>query len=388
MRSRPALILACSLSLVATQFFGAPALAAQPTSPVPGPHDDAKAAEAGQQARQRSNIAAAQVAGDGTTPVSYSVARVFATQYAPNTPGSVEVALPDKCAKFAALGNSWALRQYACPSGYAIGLDYRVVVATDNGRQAVLPLGDAGPWNADDNYWDFGPGAPRPRRLFTDLPPQLPESQAAFSNGYNTQPNCKTLGGAPSGRAGGADQFGRCVLNPAGIDLSVAAASALGLGPGQNAWVNVVFLWEQVRNNIVSVNSGKQLDVYNASTADGAPVVQWQNNGGRHQQWRFEAATATTFRIVSSNSGKVLDVYQGSSADGTPVVQWPWHGGPNQQWRFEPVGENQVRIVSVATGKVLDINGGSLDDGARLIQWTWHGGNNQRWQLNVVGTGS
>lgn len=329
---------------------------------------------------------AVQVA-DTAVPISLSTARVFATQYAPNTPGSVEVAVPDKCAKFAALRNTAALSQYGCPPSYALGLDYRVVVFADNGRSAVLPVKDVGPWNIDDNYWDFGPGAPRPRRLFADLPAGTPESQAAFYNGYNTSPNCNRLDGSPSGHAGGADQFGRCVLNPAGIDLSLAAAGALGLGAGQNGWVTVAYLWEPVRNTVTSVNSGKNIDVYQAQTSDGAPIIQWAPHGGANQQWRFEVVSGDVYRIVSVQSGKVLDVANRSTADGAQILQWPWNGGTNQQWRFEPVGENRFRIVSVATGKVLDVANASLSDGAPLIQWPWTGGANQLWRLNVVGTG-
>lgn len=177
-------------------------------------------------------------------PREFATYRVYATQYDPNTPGSVEVAVPDKCAKFAALKNQSVLNQFNCPGSYGLGLDYRVVVSRDNGRTATLPVKEVGPWNLDDNYW-AQPGSPRPRRTYGDLPRGTPESQAAFYNGYNTVPNCVSLEtGKPSGKAGGADQFGRCVLNPAGFDLSVEAAKQLGLGNLENGWVTVSFLWE------------------------------------------------------------------------------------------------------------------------------------------------
>jgi hypothetical protein len=155
---------------------------------------------------------------------------------------SVEVAIPDKCAKFAALGWSSTLSTQNCPSGYKLDLDWRVLVRRDSGERLKIPVRDVGPWNVDDNYWN-PPNGPRPRRAFADLPRGVPESQAAFYDGYNPVSNCKTLSGSPSGHPGPADQFGRCVLNPAGIDLSVAAASALGLGHLQNEWVDVTFLW-------------------------------------------------------------------------------------------------------------------------------------------------
>ena len=54
----------------------------------------------------------------------------------------------------------------------------------------------------------------------------LPQAQAAKENGHN----------------GGKDQFGRIVLNPAGIDLADGLFwDALGLT--DNAWVTVDYLW-------------------------------------------------------------------------------------------------------------------------------------------------
>ena len=356
-----------------------------------GPTDEAAAAEAGRQAGAPqgagvASIAALSANGGPLPPQQFTSARVFATQYNPNTPGSVEVALPDKCAKFAALRQASTLASQGCPPGYALGLDYRVVVTRDNGRYAVIPLKDSGPWNIDDNYWDFGPGNSRPRRFGAGLPAGVPEAQAAFANGYNWSNNCLDLNRQPTGRGGGTDQFGRCVLNPAGIDLSMAAVAQLGLGVGQNEWVTVTYLWEPIRNNIVSVHSGQLIDVAGLSTAPGGRVIQWPDNGGRNQQWRFEWLSPGTFRIVSVNSGQVLDVAGVSPADGAPVIRWPWNGGINQQWRFEPVGD-AFRIVSAFSDKVLDVAGESFDMGGILIQWPRNGGANQHWRLAPMGNG-
>ncbi len=144
--------------------------------------------------------------------------RVFATQY--EAFSDYEVAIPDKYIKFANL--DW---EHA--PGYS-GSNYRVDLEL-NGREVKgVKILDVGPWNIDDNYWNEAGAAVRPRRRFTDLPVGMPESQAAFFNDYN----------------GGKDQFGRAVLNPAGIDLSPDVAADLGLNYLQNAWIDVVYKWE------------------------------------------------------------------------------------------------------------------------------------------------
>ena len=387
MRIRTVLLAVIAVGLVAVSPLAGPAGSQSIDPPRPGPGDAARAAEAGRQARSGGTQLAA-LAHAGTAPQQYATLRVFATQYHPNTPGSVEVAVPDKCAKFAALRNQTVLNQFGCPQpGYQIGRDYRVLVIRDNGRREAIPVKEVGPWNIDDNYWDFGPGgSPRPRRLFQDLPYGRPESQAAFEQDYNFKP-CLNLDRTPSGRSDGADQFDRCVLNPAGIDLSVAAAAHLGLAPLQNEWVTAVFLWEPVRMTIASVNSNQNVDVAGVSVANGAPVIQWPPHGAANQQWRLESVAPDTYRIVAVHSGQVMDVEGASLADGARVIQWPWHGGTNQRWRFEEVGPGEYRLVSLRSWKVLDVAGASVANGAPLIQWPWHGGANQRWRLTIVGNG-
>src|SRR6185312_13134068 len=73
----------------------------------------------------------------------------------------------------------------------------RVCSVTD-GRCAYDPVWDVGPWNTHDDYWDSH------RAQWTGIRRGLPEAQAAYQDGYNH----------------GEDQFGRKVLNPAGIDLA------------------------------------------------------------------------------------------------------------------------------------------------------------------------
>src|SRR5438270_9431340 len=256
-RARP-LIFFSALVLLGAAISRLAASGSSPTIPMPGPHDPVAAARAGQLAGPAPAGAAPNAAGTrqfqaasipgpsgpGAQPqVPWATSRVFATRYDPNTAGSVEVAVPDKCVKFAALGDTGSLSNFHCGSGYPVGLDYRVLITRDNGQSMYIPVKDVGPWNIDDNYWDPADSSfPRPRRMFGDLARGTPESQAAYYNGSNTIANCKNLDGSLSGHAGGADQFDRCVLNPSAIDLSPAARAQLGMT--SNEWVTASFVWE------------------------------------------------------------------------------------------------------------------------------------------------
>lgn len=202
--------------------------------------------------------------------------RVYATQYYSNYGlDSVDVAVPDKYAKFASLG--WEYN-----SGYPAGADYSVNLGYAGNQLNNVQVKDCGPWNIDDNYWN-STGGPRPRRLFGGLATGLPEAQAAYFDDYN----------------GGQDQFGRTVSNPAGIDLSPAAGVQLGLGYLVSGWVTVTFNWEgyPVYGGIADKHA--QL-----GGAPGDPLnAEYDVPGGRAQDF-------TNGRLIfNASSGQVFWVY-------------------------------------------------------------------------------
>ncbi|BCJ57830.1 hypothetical protein Jiend_12520 [Micromonospora endophytica] len=101
--------------------------------------------------------------------------------------------------------------------------DYTVRVCTTGGsRCAYAPVWDVGPWNTRDDYWNPS----TVRENWKGLPQGRPEAQAAYQYGYN----------------GGRDQFGRVVLNPAGVDLADGTFWD-GLLLTTNSWVDVAYLW-------------------------------------------------------------------------------------------------------------------------------------------------
>jgi hypothetical protein len=105
------------------------------------------------------------------------------------------------------------------------------------------------------------------------------------------------------------------------------------------------------------------------------------------QQWTIEplsGADSGYFRIVSVQSGKVLDVAGESTEQGARVIEWDWHNGPNQQWAMEHLGDGLFRIRARHSGQVLDVEMASTQEGAPLIQFDWHEGDNQRWRLSTI----
>jgi alpha-L-fucosidase 2 len=164
-------------------------------------------------------------------------------------------------------------------------------------------------------------------------------------------------------------------------------ARVISLAAGQQVQVTVELPSRQSPTGyyrLVNRRSGKVLDVYGGSTADGAKVVQWSWTGGTNQQWRLEPNSDQSFRLVSRGSGKVLQNPGGSTTQGTQLDQWSDTAGTHQWWRLVDAGDGYHRLVNVRSGLVADVSGGSLNDGAQVVQWAANGGTNQQWQLVAV----
>jgi hypothetical protein len=115
-----------------------------------------------------------------------------------------------------------------------------------------------------------------------------------------------------------------------------------------------------------------------SDTAVTVPFGQWQVESYWSQKDRTcISSLAQAYKIVSVSSGKVLDVPAFATGDGVIIQQFTDNGGTNQQWRFFFAGDGQFKIVSVSSNKVLDVPAFATNDGALIQQFTDNGGANQ-----------
>ncbi|MFJ2821558.1 RICIN domain-containing protein [Streptomyces toxytricini] len=133
---------------------------------------------------------------------------------------------------------------------------------------------------------------------------------------------------------------------------------------------------------LVSVRSGKALDVNAFSTADGTRIQQWTDQNTANQQWQLRPTGDGYHELVNRNSGKVLGITGDSTAQAAAAEQQTDSSSASQEWRIDPVnGSDAVVLTSRRSGHVLDVSGGSTADGAAVIQYRGHGGTNQQWKL-------
>ncbi|MGW6243992.1 RICIN domain-containing protein [Streptomyces roseolus] len=133
---------------------------------------------------------------------------------------------------------------------------------------------------------------------------------------------------------------------------------------------------------LVSVRSGKALDVNAFSTADGTRIQQWTDQNTANQQWKLRPTGDGYYELVNRNSGKVLGIAGGSSARAAAAEQQTDSASASQEWRIDEVsGSDAVTFTSRRSGQVLDVSGGSTANGAVVIQYPGKGSTNQQWKL-------
>ena len=73
------------------------------------------------------------------------------------------------------------------------------------------------------------------------------------------------------------------------------------------------------------------------------------------------------YKLVNRNSGKVLDVFERSTADGAAIVQISDNDGWNQHWQFVDTGGGWYKIVNRLSGKLIDVKGGRRQTVRRIF---------------------
>jgi poly(hydroxyalkanoate) depolymerase family esterase len=121
---------------------------------------------------------------------------------------------------------------------------------------------------------------------------------------------------------------------------------------------------------LVGGQSGRCLDVPNASTANGTQVQLYDCAGGPGQRWSY-----TSSRQLTVYGNKCLDASGRGTSNGTAVIIWDCSGQANQQWTMNANGT----VTGVQSGLCLDANGAATANGTKIILWSCNGGSNQQW---------
>ncbi len=129
---------------------------------------------------------------------------------------------------------------------------------------------------------------------------------------------------------------------------------------------------------IVSVKSGKGLDIRGPGPADGTAIQQWGDAKVTNQQWQIQWKGAGFYQIRSTYSNKCID---GRAAN---LQQWACADVNSQMWRIGDQQNNSYTIASKPTGKVFNLENGLMNDGANVTTAVRNSLPDQRWRFETV----
>jgi hypothetical protein len=134
-------------------------------------------------------------------------------------------------------------------------------------------------------------------------------------------------------------QSQKCVDDPNGSTANVTMIIYTCLGGGNQRW----YLEDTDTGyyQIVNQQSGKCLTVLNASTSNNAPIIQYACNTGDNEEWTLRNAWQDQnspyfwyYDVVNRHSGRCITVKNASTNNGASLLQYTCNGGYNSQWAF------------------------------------------------------
>ncbi|MEV5819037.1 ricin-type beta-trefoil lectin domain protein [Micromonospora harpali] len=124
-------------------------------------------------------------------------------------------------------------------------------------------------------------------------------------------------------------------------------------------------------SQLVGAQSGRCVDVPNASRANGTRVQLWDCNRQSNQSWTY-----TSTKQLRVYGDMCLDA--AGTGNGAAVQIYGCHGQANQQWNVNSNGT----ISNVQSGRCLDV--WSTANGAQIQLYDCHGQTNQRFNLTPL----
>lgn len=127
----------------------------------------------------------------------------------------------------------------------------------------------------------------------------------------------------------------------------------------------------------INVTAGTCLDLKASDPTNGTPVIGYQYNRTKNQQWKLEKVDYKSywpvFMLRNVQTGTYMDLYNGGKDNGTAVVGWAGGNTTNthQLWRFvnaDPNG-NLVMIQNVGSNTYIDLYLGSSENLTKITGW-------------------
>ena len=140
--------------------------------------------------------------------------------------------------------------------------------------------------------------------------------------------------------------------------------------------------------NLRNRNSGRYMEIANASNSNGANTIQGGTTvttNDTHLQWEVINTSDGFVRLRGVDSRKSLEVEGGSNSDGANVQQRAFSGVSHQEWEILETEDGFFRIRSRDSRKSISVEGGSTSNGANIEIDSWDRSDRFDWGFEEVG---
>jgi hypothetical protein len=129
------------------------------------------------------------------------------------------------------------------------------------------------------------------------------------------------------------------------------------------------------------------LDLKNWDEGNGSPLQLWEFTRDLNQQWHIVPVepNSSIVYIVSVFSGKNIDLADGNLDEGARIQMWGSEGiNSNQLWRFIQQDDGSYAIQSTLSNLFLGLSGYNCEKGAIVNLQYWSGEFSQKWLIYNV----
>lgn len=133
---------------------------------------------------------------------------------------------------------------------------------------------------------------------------------------------------------------------------------------------------------VSAVNNSYVWDIDDASSASGANLQLYRDNGTNAQKFEFTYNSQDGYYTIKNiSSGKAVDCAGGASANGTNIQQYTSNNSNAQRWKLKSAGNGYFTFMCKCNGKMADVAGGTAANRTNIQIYQSNGSAAQKFKL-------
>lgn len=134
------------------------------------------------------------------------------------------------------------------------------------------------------------------------------------------------------------------------------------------------------RDFVANITNAKAAKNIGADSNDN--VILQNKSDSDYQRWHFKLQSDNTYKITNVATGKNLDVYNADTANGTNIQIWKDNNTSAQYFYIRYNNSGFGIIPKANTSAAVDIANGYFDNGTNIQEWNWNASNAQTFSVD------